>query len=165
MYSMDHRALFEVKARMIEIIRNGRNRLDEKFTGYKALVADDDRASTFIMKYILKRIGLEITIVSDGLECYKQTIKNEYDIVFMDCYMPTMDGLEATAKIREAGFHQLPVICVTGAITLSIDQLLACGFSDGLFKPYIREDILRILNNHINTLKYDPIQSLMASYH
>ncbi len=148
---------------MVKTIRENRAYRIGKFGGFKALVADDDLVSAQIMKYILKRVGLEITIVSDGLECYKQAVKNKYDIIFMDCYMPTMDGLEATAKIREAGFHQLPVICVTGAITLSIDQLRMCGFSDGLFKPYNREDILGILMKHITPYKNSSIQRSTAT--
>lgn len=70
----------------------------------KALVVDDDKVHQMVLCGLLERYGIKATAANDGFEAVEQTQKQKFDIIFMDCVMPKMDGLTATKTIK-ADFH------------------------------------------------------------
>ena len=77
-----------------------------------ALVADDIPSNALVLSSMLTRLGVKTVVVSNGAEALNCVQTRVPDVVFMDCQMPVMDGLEATRKIREMGVH-IPIVAVT----------------------------------------------------
>jgi CheY-like chemotaxis protein len=75
-----------------------------------------------------------------------------YALIFMDCLMPDVDGLEATSEIRrqEAPGTRCPIIALTANAGASDRQLcLQAGMDDYLSKPVRREDLARMLERYL----------------
>jgi CheY-like chemotaxis protein len=84
-----------------------------------------------------------VDIADDGIVAVQMFAQNFYDLVFMDCQMPKMDGFEATIKIREMETdHRTPTIALT-ANSLPEDRArsFAAGMDEFLTKPIIREQL------------------------
>jgi PAS domain S-box-containing protein len=102
----------------------------------RVLVAEDNQVNQLLTTRLLEKRGHRAVVVATGREALEALKKENYDLVLMDVHMPVMDGLEATAAIRqrekETGFHQ-PVI----ALTASVDRArcLAAGMDGHLAKP------------------------------
>eukprot|EP01035_Chromulina_nebulosa_P017115 gene17115-22629_t len=82
----------------------------------KILIVDDVETNRKVLKKILEKKGLECECVENGLQAVEKVqIKglDYYTIIFMDQQMPIMDGLTATAKLREKGYKKL-IVGLTG---------------------------------------------------
>lgn len=66
------------------------------------LVAEDNKMSARILDMLIKKAGHQCTIAPDGKQAIEHYSKANYDIIFMDCRMPIIDGWEATRLIRES---------------------------------------------------------------
>ena len=64
------------------------------------LVAEDDLVNQMVVEEMLKLLGCEVDVVGDGAAAWRAVAAGHYDLVFMDCHMPVMDGYEATRRIR-----------------------------------------------------------------
>ncbi len=79
------------------------------------------------------------------MEAIEAVENNSYDIIFMDCRMPEMDGFEATEMLRKKGY-ETPIIALTAATTLSErERCVECGMNDILTKPYTGQDLQEML--------------------
>ncbi len=126
----------------------------------RLLVADDNPVNQLVIVRLLENLGCRVDVVNNGREAVSATTRTAYDLVFMDCQMPEMDGFEATRAIRmieaEAGLasaavaegktatpFRLPIIALT-ANAMSDDRAacLAAGMDEHLAKP-ARLDSLR----------------------
>ncbi len=106
----------------------------------KVLVVDDNRTSLLVAKGTLEVFGLDIELANSGAEAVFLLRKNDYDLVFMDCLMPKMDGYQTTAKIRSLATQvknpNIPIIAMT-----SNDQegdrevCIEAGMNDYITKP------------------------------
>lgn len=67
----------------------------------KILVAEDNRVNQKLIVNLLRKLGYEIDVVSNGVEVLEKFASQRYDVIFMDVEMPEMDGVSATQKIRE----------------------------------------------------------------
>ena len=111
--------------------------------GARVLVAEDNPTSRMVTEALLKKLSCEVDIAVDGREALKKTQGHDYDIVFMDCYMPLMDGFQATQRIRQSPkTEELPVIALTASVTEE-DRVrcLAAGMNDTVGKP-VRSSML-----------------------
>ena len=105
--------------------------------GARVLVAEDNPTSRMVTEALLKKLSCEVDIAIDGREALQKTKDNDYDIVFMDCYMPLMDGFQATQRIRRSPKNEeLPVIALTASVTEEDrNRCLASGMNDTVGKP------------------------------
>jgi CheY-like chemotaxis protein len=108
---------------------------------YQILLVEDHRVNQMVTEKMLKKLGFQVSIASNGLEALTAVESGDIDLVLMDCQMPEMDGFEATRRIREmeqqrAGSDHIPIIAMT-AHTHDNDQSLcfASGMDDYLAKP------------------------------
>ncbi|MEP6605832.1 MAG: response regulator, partial [Nitrosospira sp.] len=85
------------------------------FAGTRVLLAEDNTTNQIIAAMMLRSLGCEVDIAVDGWQAILRIDEFPYDIVFMDCEMPEMDGFEATATIRRRTDNKsrLPIIAVT----------------------------------------------------
>ena len=67
----------------------------------KVLVVDDNRMNLVLAKRLIEQLGLEADIALDGAEALEKMKETEYAMVFMDHFMPEMDGVETTQRIRK----------------------------------------------------------------
>lgn len=116
----------------------------------RVLLVEDNLINQKVARRSMKHIGLESDLVENGLLAVEAHQKNPYDIIFMDCQMPVMDGYEATRKIRalETNGAEVPIIAMTAnALVGDRDQCLEAGMNDYLAKPVkinaLRETISR----------------------
>lgn len=126
----------------------------------RLLVADDNPVNQLVIVRLLENLGCRVDVVNNGREAVSAVIRTAYDLVFMDCQMPEMDGFEATRAIRmseaaaglagtavarETGSlrFRLPIIALTAnAMSDDRDACLAAGMDEHLTKP-ARLDSLR----------------------
>ncbi len=110
------------------------------------LIVEDHPVNQQLFKSILKKIGYKSDTASNGLEAVQAVEKKHYDLIFMDCQMPVMNGYEATRKIREMS-EDVPIIAVTAsAIIGEYDKCMEVGMTDFLTKPFKKNDLLPLLN-------------------
>ena len=110
------------------------------------LVVDDNPVNRLFAEKILTKMGYSaIDLAEDGVEALMKIDLHYYDIVFLDCQMPEMDGYEATRRIRQreelTGASRLPVIAVTAnAMVGDKQKCLSAGMDDYLSKPLKKEN-------------------------
>ncbi|WGW01630.1 ATP-binding protein [Vibrio sp. YMD68] len=109
------------------------------------LVVDDIRMNQIIINQMLKKFELNADIGNNGVEALDAVKRNEYDIIFMDCRMPEMDGFEATAILRSQGYKK-PIIALTAGTTLEErEKCMKSGMDDILTKPYTASGLHEIM--------------------
>jgi|GEM_PF-749425 len=109
----------------------------------RVIVAEDNLVNQRIIQLQLKKLGVKADLATSGRDLLAALENNPYDLVFMDCQMPEMDGYEATRLLRASGrFPELRIIAMT-ANTMQGDRekCLACGMDDYLSKPTRPEDL------------------------
>jgi len=125
--------------------------------GLKVLLAEDNPTNRMVTEALLKKLACEIDIATDGREALEKAKTTRYDIIFMDCYMPMMDGFQATRRIREHGTNrEVPIIALTASITEeNRERCLEAGMSDTIGKP-IRSRMLETLFHRWVSLSNKP---------
>jgi signal transduction histidine kinase/FixJ family two-component response regulator len=114
----------------------------------RVLVVEDNRVNQKLMLALLTKAGCNTDIASNGSEAVQLAAANEYQVIFMDCQMPEMDGYEATRRIRAIetpGTHNFIVALTANALSGEREVCLACGMDDYLSKPVRASDIARVL--------------------
>ncbi|MFS1491601.1 ATP-binding protein [Vibrio splendidus] len=120
----------------------------------KVLVVDDIKMNQIIIQQMLRKHEIEPTIASNGAEGFELASDNEYDIVFMDCRMPIMDGFEATEKLRKKGYSRSIVALTAGTTLEERERCIQCGMDDILSKPYTASDLKEMLKKWgVSTVK------------
>ena len=114
-----------------------------QFSG-KILVVEDDPVNQRVITMMLQRLGVECTIVGDGHAAIAALEKGRWDLVFMDCQLPGIDGFETTRRARQLlGALPLPIVALTANVRPEDrDACLASGMDDFIAKP-VRVDHLR----------------------
>jgi len=121
-----------------------------KYHNKRVLIVDDMQVNVLLLVNVLKKLGCDISTASNGLEAL-ETIKSfPFDLVFMDCHMPVMDGYAATRAIREyeagAGISPIPIVALTAdAMNDNKDRCLEAGMTDFLTKPILMDRVHRVL--------------------
>ncbi|MDR2340216.1 MAG: response regulator [Deltaproteobacteria bacterium] len=105
--------------------------------GARVLVVDDIITNLKVAAGLLMPFKVKVDICESGAESLELIQKNRYDMVFMDHMMPEMDGIEATAKMRELPEGKdLPIIALTANAVSGVKEMfLASGMNDFLSKP------------------------------
>ena len=111
----------------------------------KVLVVDDIKMNQIIIQQMLRKHEIEPAIANNGVEGFELASVNEYDVIFMDCRMPIMDGFEATEKLREQGYTKSIVALTAGTTLEERERCIECGMDDILSKPYTASDLKEML--------------------
>jgi len=114
----------------------------------RVLVVEDNPVNQEVARAMLGELGCTIRVASDGREALAALRDEAFDLVFMDCQMPEMDGFEAVRRFRASaanGFatrSDTPVVALTAnALAGDAERCLAAGFNDYLAKPVRREQL------------------------
>jgi len=113
----------------------------------KALVVDDNLENRLVLSQILENIGVTVITVEDGQQALEKVRDERPDIVFMDIWMPVMDGLEAAEQILKEFKEERPTLVAFSASALVHEQqgYLETGFDDFIPKPVRAEQIYNCL--------------------
>lgn len=133
------------------------------FTGLKVLVVEDNLINQKVTAAFLTKINVLFDLASDGKEAVEKVSAYQYDMVLMDCQMPTMDGYEATKIIRGLGGYakDVPIIAMTAnAMKDDFDKCLKSGMSDYVKKPILFESFVKKLEEWVVEEKRNGVTSL-----
>ena len=114
---------------------------------HRVLLAEDNPVNVEVASAMLESLGLEVARACNGEEALTAVRAGEFDLVLMDCMMPVMDGMAATAEIRryeqqQGRARQLPVIAITAnALQGDRETCLAAGMDDYLSKPFTQQKL------------------------
>ncbi len=160
---------FTFKATMVEsknneeIFSEDLQHFTEKFDA-KVLVVDDNEVNQIVAKDMLETFDLDVEITDNGRNAIKLLSQKDFDLVFMDCQMPIMDGYEATQHIRNPSSSVLnsniPIIAMTANAMHGDEQ--KCydhGMDDYIAKPFDLKTLLTILTEWLNQENQDSISS------
>ncbi len=103
------------------------------------LVAEDDMVNQMVVVQMLELMDCRVDVANDGSAALACASSTDYDLIFMDCHMPVMDGFESTRRIRafeDSGRRHTPIVALT-ADTLASDRerCRAAGMDDFITKP------------------------------
>jgi len=122
----------------------------EKFSG-RALVAEDSKTNQVLIRILLERLGLEVTLVEDGDTAVDKALNGEYDLIFMDIQMPNMSGYEA-AKVLRRNKIGTPIVALTAhAMKGDKEKCLSAGCDGYLSKPISRKKLMKILRRYLSS--------------
>lgn len=114
----------------------------------RILIVEDNQINRMVTLRLIKHLGFNfVDTAVTGLEAVKQHALNPYDLIFMDCQMPEMDGFEATQEIRLSDpLVAVPIIALTAnAIEGDKEKCLAIGMNDYLTKPFKLSDLEEVI--------------------
>ncbi len=120
----------------------------------RILVVEDIPTNQKIAQEVLEMSGHKVDIAQNGAEAVELQRESRYDLIFMDCQMPVMDGYQATKKIREEeklkGISAVKIIALTAGITATDREAFSEAGMDGyLGKPFKISDIAKVIQDHI----------------
>jgi signal transduction histidine kinase/CheY-like chemotaxis protein len=125
-----------------------------KFAGLqiRVLVVEDNIVNQKVASRLLERLGLRADVACDGREAIEMLEMMPYDLIFMDCQMPEMNGYEATAEIRrrEGKDRHVPIVAMTAEATVTCkEQCIAAGMDIYISKPVRMDDIVDALRSQV----------------
>ncbi len=118
----------------------------------RVLLAEDNDMNRKVVGLLLERLGCRVETVADGAAAIDRLRHQDFDVVLMDCLMPTLDGLEATRRIRNpewgARDPAVPIVGLSAHTLLADrDRAIGAGMDAYLAKPVRSADLTRILDN------------------
>jgi len=119
----------------------------------RILLAEDNVINQQVALSFLQTLGFHADIANNGEEAVQAAAQKKYDLIFMDCLMPKMDGFKATTMLRKleeenSGGEQAhtPIVALTAnALHADREKCLAAGMDDYLSKPFSTEQLQAIL--------------------
>lgn len=122
---------------------------EERRARLRILVAEDNVVNQKVISKMLESLGFRCDVADNGKEAVEALERQPYDVVFMDCQMPVMDGFEATRAIRAmAGVPKdLPIIATTAeALKGDRERCLEAGMTGYISKPIDRDELAAVLD-------------------
>ena len=128
----------------VEIVER---RIRTASVGKKILVVDDEPINLNLVYTMLAKLGFEVDIAVNGSEAIERLRQTGYSMVFMDCMMPGMNGLDVCKAIRNPttamAAQKTPIIAFTAnAMHGSRDQCIKAGMDDWMAKPFVYSKFL-----------------------
>jgi len=116
------------------------------------LAVEDNRVNQQVIKKYLETCGLQVVIAENGHVACEAMKERCFDMIFMDCQMPVMDGYEATKRIREqeASSKRTPIIALTAnVLNEDKERCLSSGMDAYLTKPIQRQELYHIVSRYM----------------
>jgi two-component system sensor histidine kinase/response regulator len=127
---------------------------------WRVLVAEDNPMNQEVVQHQLEKLGLQAEIVGNGEEVLDALQQREYDVIFMDCQMPVLDGYRAAMAIREReplNRHAYIIAMTAHAMQGDREKCLASGMDDYLSKPTSVEMLRAALERYEQSLAPEPL--------
>jgi len=120
------------------------------FKDTKILLVEDNNINIVVAKGLIQMYGPTVEVAENGKQALEMLSKQRFELVFMDCQMPIMDGYECTRAIRSPKSsvlnHRIPIVALTAnAMRGDREACLAAGMDDYISKPVEADTIHQIL--------------------
>ncbi len=122
------------------------------FSGARVLAADDSAVNREVVREALSRLGIEVTLATNGAEAVAAVEAGRFNLVLMDCSMPVMDGFAATEAIRklaDKGRAATPVIALTAHVEGDDNHWRRSGMNGYVTKPFTLATLAAALAEHL----------------
>ncbi len=119
----------------------------------KILLVEDNLANQKFASLLLSKMGYRSDIAEDGREAIRLWREREYDLILMDCLLPSMDGYAATSEIRqqENNHGRIPIIALTAnASKRDREKCHQAGMDEVLTKPYRKQELADLLDRWLS---------------
>ena len=116
----------------------------------RLLVVEDNLVNQQVARGRLERMGFDVHVAENGAAALEMLNREHYDLIFMDCQMPVLDGYQATRRIRETEQRttgrRIPIVAMTAhAMSGDREQCIRAGMDDYVSKPFRTEELKSIL--------------------
>lgn len=131
---------------------NDRRAGEQQSSRVRALVVEDNPVNQRVAASLLGRLGCRVDVAANGKEAVAMLDALPYDVVFMDCFMPVMDGFQATAEIRrrEAGRRRCLIVAMTANVLPGDrEACFQAGMDDYIPKPISKAALEEVLRRHV----------------
>lgn len=131
---------------------NDRRVPEQQSSRLRALVVEDNPVNQRVAASLLRRLGCRVDVAANGKEAVAMLDALPYDVVFMDCFMPVMDGFQATAEIRrrELGKQRCLVVAMTANVLPGDrEACFQAGMDDYIPKPISKSALEEVLRRHV----------------
>jgi CheY-like chemotaxis protein len=118
----------------------------------RTLIVEDNPVNQRLAEVILEKLGCAVDLAANGREALEKLEQNPYDLVFMDCQMPELNGYETTREIRsrDDALGSVPIVAMTAhALPGDRQRCLNAGMDDYLAKPVKTEEFEVILRRWV----------------
>lgn len=127
------------------------------------LLAEDNYPNQRVTKFLLEKLGLEVHCVSSGRDAVTVASRTQFDLILMDVRMPVIDGLRATAEIREMEQERgcrTPIIALTAsAMQGDRERCLDAGMDDYLSLPFTQQELVSKIETWLAPNRWDNTSS------
>ncbi|MCJ7444956.1 MAG: response regulator [Methanotrichaceae archaeon] len=111
----------------------------------KILLAEDNPVNKKVALSMLKRLGYQADVATNGKEVLEAVNRKQYDVILMDVEMPQMDGYEATRLIRNAGLRTWIIAMTAYALIGDREKCIEAGMNDYISKPVVMGELRDVL--------------------
>jgi signal transduction histidine kinase/DNA-binding response OmpR family regulator len=117
----------------------------------RVLVAEDNSVNQMVAVRLLERLGCRVDVAGNGAEAVQMAARLPYNLIFMDCHMPEMDGFDATVEIRrresETGLAPMPIVALTASVLQQDrDRCVSAGMNGIIGKPVQPAELAQVLS-------------------
>ena len=125
--------------------------------GASVLVVEDNVMNQRVARHMLEMFDCTVEVAENGKVAFEKFRSRDFDLVFMDCHMPVMDGFESARLIRKhekgiASGKQVPIIALTASVLSDGEgRCKAAGMNGFLFKPYEVKDLRKTLEQWLGS--------------
>ncbi|MCJ8329766.1 MAG: response regulator [Lentisphaeria bacterium] len=143
---------FQIPAKITdEVVKEKEDVISDKFIfNYPILLVEDNKINQTVARNMLQNLGAEVELANNGQEAYDMILETEYELIFMDCQMPILDGYKATRKIRkleeDGDKHRIIIAMTANAMKGDKEKCLAAGMDGFSSKPVSKKKICEVLS-------------------
>jgi CheY-like chemotaxis protein len=131
----------------------------------EVLVADDDRTTRFAISSMLKKAGYAVTAVKNGAEALRNIQRRNFDLAFLDIWMPQLTGLEVLARVRAGESHPKIVIMTSDGTPETLLRAVREQAYEYLSKPFPPKDAVEVAQRALKENASPPIEVISATPH